>query len=201
VENLDLREYGLGQFDLTSKRNIYKARNQIIEYLKASHSVRKDEIVSALKADFGDRIDHDRFEDYLPMSVEEVKHISQDGLVTIGAHSRNHQILSRLGVEALSDEIVGSKQDLAEITNTEIVEFAYPNGRMSDINQQVVDITRRHFDCAVITEVGLNRPGDNKYLLRRIGIGRNMSLRKFRAILSGVYFWTRRKTGRLQEAG
>jgi peptidoglycan/xylan/chitin deacetylase (PgdA/CDA1 family) len=200
-DNIDLGRFNLGQYDLSSSRTIYRSRSEICEILKSVASSRKDEVVSSLYDRFGDNIDHDSFPDYCPMSMEEVRKLSAESLITIGAHSRSHPILSQLETDDLHDEIVGGKTDLEELTGSPVTEFAYPNGRWCDIDNRVVDLAARHFLCAVTTEAGLNHAGQDKYLLRRIGIGRNLSVSEFGAILSGAYYWGQKTISRLQDAG
>jgi peptidoglycan/xylan/chitin deacetylase (PgdA/CDA1 family) len=184
---LDLREFGLDQYDLTSKRITYSSRNVICEYLKSISSIEREKIISSLYTQYGENIDHGRFVDYLPMDTNDVRHLAESGLITVGAHSRTHPILSRLDSDRIEDEILGSKNDLEQMTGGAVTQFAYPNGRWEDINRKVFDITARNFECAVLTESGLNRSGQNKYLLRRIGIGPNLGFGQFRVLISGLY--------------
>ncbi len=197
---IDLDDLSLGQYNLSSERNIYSAHNEICERLKSVASTDNENVVAALYERFGDTIDDNRFSDFSPMTPENVRRLAADDLITIGAHSQNHPILSRLEPARLEEEIVGSKRDLEEITGVSISEFAYPNGRWRDINREVVEITARHFECAVLTETGLNLTGHNKYLLRRIGIGSNLDFRQYRAMLSGVYYIGQKPIVRLEEA-
>jgi peptidoglycan/xylan/chitin deacetylase (PgdA/CDA1 family) len=187
-ETLDLNDFGLSQYNLGSARSLYNVRNDISERLKAMDTAEAEHIIVTLNEKYGGIIQHERFTDYRPMTQNEVCRLAGSDLITIGAHSRNHPILSRIGSKRLEDEICGSKKDLESMIGAEVTEFAYPNGRWEDINNNAVAMTARHFDCAVTTEAGSNRPGHNKYLLRRIGIGRNLTLSQFRIMLSGVYY-------------
>lgn len=200
-DSLDLGPFGLDQYDLTSARNTYGSRNDICEYLKSIPSAEREKIIASLYDRYGAGIDDNRFVDYQPMETEEVKNLAQSGLITIGAHTRTHAILSRLEPDLLEDEIVGSKEDLERITGGPVTQFAYPNGRWADVNHEALAVTARNFDCAVTTEAGLNRPGQNKYLLRRIGIGGNLGVGQFRSLLSGLYYLMQGVVRGLDEAG
>ena len=197
---IDLGDLSLGQYDLSSARNIYNAKNAICEILKSIDSSSNEKTIGALYERYGEMINDSRFDDFRPMSPDDVGRLAGDELITIGAHSRNHPILSRLAPDKLEDEIVGSKHDLEEMTGTAIMEFAYPNGRRCDINREVVEITTRNFDCAVMTEAGFNLIGHNKYLLRRVGIGSNLDFRQFRAMLSGIFYIGQKPMIRFEEA-
>ena len=112
--------------------------------------------------------------------------------ITIGAHTRTHPILSRLTREKMEDEIIGGKHDLEKIIGRPVTQFAYPNGRWADINADTVAVAADHFDCAVITEPGCNPVEQNKYLLRRVGIGCNLLLNQFQTVVSGIYYLTQK---------
>jgi len=192
-QKLDLEDYGFGQYDLTSPRNIYASREALCEHLKSIAATETDRIILDLYKKHNESLDHARFADYRPMTAEQLRSLASGDLVTIGAHSRTHPILSRLAPDMLEEEIVGSKRDLEEMTGAEITEFAYPNGRRQDINGEAYELTTRNFDCAVTTEAGLNPIGHDKYLLRRIGIGRNLGIPEFKTQLSGIYYMFQKK--------
>lgn len=185
---LDLMEYGFGQFDMTSARSIFISREVLCERLKTMAATDNTSIIMKLYEKYGESLDHRRFTEYHPMTGDEIAGLASDDLITIGAHTRHHPILSRMALDMLDGEIVGSKRDLEEMIGIEISEFAYPNGRWVDINREVYEVTARNFECAVTTEPGLNSAGHNKYLLRRIGIGRNLGMREFEILLSGLYY-------------
>jgi peptidoglycan/xylan/chitin deacetylase (PgdA/CDA1 family) len=185
---LDLRPLDLGQWQLSSRRTRYDARAVICERLKSLPDPDRQSMIHGLAGEFGGSIDPDRFGDYCPMSPSELRELAADDLITIGAHSRTHPILSRLGRERLIDEVVGSKEDLEAMIGKTVTCFAYPNGRRQDINRDTVTLVAERFDCAVTTEAGVNPAGQNKYLLRRIGVGRNLPLSQFALLISGVRF-------------
>jgi len=183
---LDLGKYGLDQYDLTSPRNIYASREAICQRLKSIAAAGTNRIIVDLYEKYGGGLDHDRFVDYRPMTADQIRELASGGLITIGAHSRSHSILSRLSPDKLEDEITGCKHDLKALSGVEVNEFAYPNGRWEDINRDVYEITARSYNCAVTTVAGLNSFGHDKYLLRRLGIGRNLDIGQFRALISGT---------------
>ena len=182
---VDWRHIGLGQHDLSSPRTMYSARNSICEFLKSIDAAKKDDILTTLDRKYGDAIDPDGFGGYRPMTAEQVRELARGSLVTIGAHSRTHPILSRLEATAQRDEIVGSKSDLEAVIAGPVNQFAYPNGRRQDIDEESLNLTSANFSCAVTTEPGLNRPGQDRFLLHRIGVGGNLHIDRFKNLLSG----------------
>ena len=187
-QSVDWRRLDLGQWDLSSLRTRYAARTGICDHLKSLPDKERKRLISELDREYGGHIDRESFPEYQPMSPKEVRDIAADDLITIGAHTRTHPILSRLDGSELAGEIVGGKEDLETITGKTVNHFAYPNGRRQDISRETLDLVAANFACAVTTETGVNLPGHNKYLLRRVGIGRNLSPAQFAILLSGAYF-------------
>ena len=68
----------------------------------------------------------------MAMSWEEIKLISQDPLVTIGAHTVNHFPLTRLDSSDLEFEILESKRLLEKYIQQPVNHFAYPFGKVTE---------------------------------------------------------------------
>jgi peptidoglycan/xylan/chitin deacetylase (PgdA/CDA1 family) len=62
------------------------------------------------------------------MTVDELRELASDPLITIGAHTRRHANLGFQGEEDQRDEIEGSRDDLSEWLGLEPTGFAYPFG-------------------------------------------------------------------------
>jgi peptidoglycan/xylan/chitin deacetylase (PgdA/CDA1 family) len=121
------------------------------------------------------------------MTWDQARDLSHDPLVTIGAHTRTHPILSRLDPDRLQEEVLGGKVDIESRLGLPVTEFAYPNGRRIDIDDRSIALVRNAFRTAVTTVSGLNPAGQDRFLLKRIGIGNADSDRRFRALASGIY--------------
>ncbi|NMC34267.1 MAG: polysaccharide deacetylase family protein [Veillonellaceae bacterium] len=119
-----------------------------------------------------------------PMSIEDVRLISQSPLVTIGAHSHCHNLLVQLGDKEALESIERSKELLERWTGRPVGFFAYPNG---DFNARVIkSVAHAGFECGLTT---VDRPAsarDNCFTLPRIGIGRYDTQELFSAKLSGI---------------
>jgi hypothetical protein len=63
------------------------------------------------------------------MTLKQLKEVESSGLVTIGAHTLNHPILSNEDDESSYNEIYESTMQLADLLGHPIFYFAYPNGR------------------------------------------------------------------------
>lgn len=118
------------------------------------------------------------------MNDAEVLRLRDSGLVTLGAHSLTHGILTQMAPDVARQEIQGSKQALEHLLGTPVTLFAYPDGGYDDT---VVQLTREAgFVAALATRVGAVRPGDDLFTLRRYPIGRDTSLQRFKLTLAGL---------------
>ncbi|MGH7415885.1 MAG: polysaccharide deacetylase family protein [Candidatus Rokuibacteriota bacterium] len=76
---------------------------------------------------------------------------------SIGAHTIDHPIMSRVAPEAAWGQIHGSKMDIERHLGVSVRAFAYPNGGSDDYDSTTVDlVARAGFSCAVTTRRGLN---------------------------------------------
>ncbi|NSW52303.1 MAG: polysaccharide deacetylase family protein [Anaerolineae bacterium] len=89
---------------------------------------------------------------YRPMSQAEITDAIRTGLVTFGAHTMTHPVLSMLGQEDQRDEIMGSIRQVEAVTGCSVSSFAYPFGTMKDFNSATLDIlTNAGIQVAVTT--------------------------------------------------
>jgi len=96
-----------------------------------------------------------------------LRQMTQPGFA-VGAHSRNHPILSGQEASRAREEIGGSRRDLESLVACEVLDFAYPNGRFADFNDTTRQlVAEAGFRCAVTTEPGVVIQGDDVLALRR----------------------------------
>ncbi len=108
---------------------------------------------------------------YAPLTWAELKRMAEEGL-DVGAHTRTHPILSRLGsAQQKQEEIAGSRRDIEKEIGTVVQNFCYPNGTEGDFDAECVQaVEAAGFASAVTAIRGLNPPGADRLRLRRIGI-------------------------------
>ena len=114
-----------------------------------------------------------------PMTPGKVRVLVESGLVTIGAHSHTHDILTRLKPEEAEDSVLRSKEKLELWTGKRVDYFSYPNGDYSPALMRAVE--RAGFLAAVSTEERPWSQADDIYAIPRIGVGRFDSLSLFKA--------------------
>ncbi len=119
------------------------------------------------------------------LSWEEVEKLDAEGLMTFGSHTHTHPILSRCSPERQRFELMESRKAILEHLGRGDL-FAYPNGTRSDFTQETKRLSRElGYECAFTTIRGVNTPETDRYELRRVGVGADMSLSEFRIGMLG----------------
>lgn len=106
------------------------------------------------------------------MAKEQIKEMSDSGLITIGSHTLNHKHLPSItdGNE-LRREIYDSKKKLEAILNKPVNCFSYPIGGFNKkIRDMVIDAG---YTVAVSTSPGLRYPNDDPFAVKRVRISEN----------------------------
>ena len=84
------------------------------------------------------------------------------------SHTRLHADLTTLSEDTLEEELAGSRQDLEDMLGEQVRYLAYPYGRLND---HVISATRAAgYEAAFSTQPGFNRPGVDRYQVRRLDI-------------------------------
>lgn len=181
---LELTGLGLGLYSINRKRGAENWRQieRLLADLKAVEPVRRARAVE----DILKRLDALKGKGYYKLehlSSEEVRELSACQLVTIGAHSHCHSILTQLSYEDLRKSIKASKLLLQEWTGRDVPYFSYPNG---NYDEKVIDALKAEgFECSVTTEARAWDRADSVFTIPRIGIGRYDSMDLFKIKVSG----------------
>ncbi len=103
----------------------------------------------------------------LMLSWDDVQALTGLGF-SIGAHTVNHPILSRVSAQRAWTEILGSRTMIESACGRPPKAFAYPNGGAHDYTDTIKHLVREAgFTCAVTTRFGLNTRDTSPYELRR----------------------------------
>jgi peptidoglycan/xylan/chitin deacetylase (PgdA/CDA1 family) len=93
----------------------------------------------------------------------------------VGAHTRTHPILSRVGRERLRAEIEGCKEQMEPKLGFAVSHFAYPNGGRQDYTPEAVEVvSQAGYRAAVTSVAGGNTPSTSLFELRRIGAAEDL---------------------------
>lgn len=115
------------------------------------------------------------------LNAHELRKLSKNRLVTIGSHGVSHQPLSKLNSEEMRNEIVDSKNQLKEITGSEIQYFSYPFGQHKHFSSTTIQVIREAgYEAAVSTNWNRNNSVNNLYSLNRIEIEPKDNIDDFR---------------------
>jgi peptidoglycan/xylan/chitin deacetylase (PgdA/CDA1 family) len=105
----------------------------------------------------------------LMLSWDDVQALAGLGF-TIGAHTVNHPILSRVTLDRARREIEGSRAMIEAACGRPPRAFAYPNGGAGDYTPEIARLVEQAgFSCAVTTRFGVNSPATSPWELRRGG--------------------------------
>jgi peptidoglycan/xylan/chitin deacetylase (PgdA/CDA1 family) len=168
--------------DLTVNGRVFSRRLSSVAFREQVY----DEIQEALKSvpDAGRREFMARLPEWLqvdvpaapppglePLTWDEIREMESNG-IAFGAHTKSHPMLAMVEAdEQVREEIAGSRDRVAAQLGRPPAHFAYPNGRPQDITERVRRIVEQAgFRTALTTERGLNGPGTDPYLLRRISM-------------------------------
>lgn len=169
-----LRELGLytGEASVASHRQI-----DVVEDLKRLPAATRRAMVARIEPHISRVITPDAF---TFLNWQEVHALTSGGLVGVGSHTVNHDIVARLSDAELEAEIGGSQGELAARLGYRPRVFAFPNGRADDIDGRSFPVLRRHgIEIAVTTIPGTNRGLAPSLALRRVVIGGNDSFDAF----------------------
>lgn len=76
------------------------------------------------------------------LNAGELKMLSEDGLVEIGAHGISHLVLSAQPVEVQWREISESKRFLEDILGRAVTSFSYPYGGSKDVSEETIGLVQ-----------------------------------------------------------
>ncbi len=128
-------------------------RKQAIESLKAKLS--KDTVGLVMERE--------------AMTVEDVKKLAENKLITIGSHTVHHVITPNCTDSELEFELSESKRKLEEWTGRKIEHFCFPNGDLSGREELLLKKTGYRFAAAA--ENAFITPKTGQYRITRFSIG------------------------------
>lgn len=105
------------------------------------------------------------------LTWDEVRALTANPLFTVGGHGKTHRILGHLAEAELHLEIDESIATLTAELGTPPRHYSYPEGQRGCYSERVIELLRAHgVVCAPTAETGVNRCGDDPFLLKRIQV-------------------------------
>lgn len=106
------------------------------------------------------------------LTVPELQQLAADPLITIGAHTHNHTVLSACSDAEAKSDLQENLDVLERLLGQRPEHFAYPNGQQSDFGaRDKAMLYDFGITSAVTTIPGLNLPGDEPMTLLRHPLG------------------------------
>ncbi len=187
VETLDATFLGLGQLPLQTPAQRATAIERVLRTLKGVPMEQR----AAQEVTLRKQLRRPPLEEPGPfrlMSLADVQTMDADPLITFGAHTRTHPILSQCEDAVVHKEVVESIRDVAGLVADPARTFAYPNGRPVDFDARArAAVEAGGLTRAVSTESGFVDGGADPLALRRIAIGSDLSFDRFRLVVSGAW--------------
>lgn len=119
-----------------------------------------------------------------PITVEQLRELAQDPLVTIAAHSHCHNLLDQIAPVEARESIARSRQLLEEWTGQQVRHFAYPNGNHNPTLETIV--SDLGFTSAVALDGQLWHRSANTFALPRVSVGRYDDFARFKLRLAEI---------------
>jgi len=182
--NLDLKNRGLGEYAINRGRgrdNWNEIERLLVDLKNLSPEIRI-ETCEHIVRELGPGT-QDGFAQIRPLTIAQLQELAACPLVTIGAHSHCHNILTQLPADEIRESVVRSKQLLESWTGRTVDHFAYPNGDHDDTVARIV--REAGFKSAVATTPRPWRRTDSLFAIPRVSIGRYDTPERFRINLIG----------------
>ena len=198
---LDLSSLGLGERRLGDNASRKATAADAVRALKRLGPDQRHAVLPGLLDQTG--VPEPRvLEPFRMLDWDGVAAMVDEGLMSFGAHTVNHEILSTLDDARLQAEISDSIAALQGRVERVSSTFAYPNGTRADFDERAVRILRDSTVTAALTTIeGLNDRDSDRFALKRLVVGREMSFDRFRLAASGASASVRTLLGRRAAIG
>ncbi|MDC0357504.1 polysaccharide deacetylase family protein [Oligoflexia bacterium] len=156
----------------------------------------QEQFMNLLRNKLSERFSYDD----LILTWDEVRELDQHPLITIGAHTTRHSVLSRLSERELKSELEESRQKLESQLEHAVAHFAYPFGEADHVGpKEFHAVQNAGFHSAFTTRSGHLHAEhkDHLFALPRIAIDYNDTIEKYKWKLSGLEALVQRKGKRL----
>lgn len=124
------------------------------------------------------------------LTWRELQELTKEPLITLGAHTTSHPVLSQLSAQALESELSESRKRLEQMLNQPVEHLAYPFGGTIHANQrEYLAAANAGYLSAVTTQLGHSPQAYTNHLYRlpRMVIEYAISLPLFQYKLNGLY--------------
>jgi len=165
-----------------ARQNAYMV---LCAHLRLSPPSEREHLMTELRnwsGDIGTKTAPDRF-----MTPGELRQLTGDGLIEIGAHTMTHPNLALLPESEQRLEIARGRARLEEMAGRPVRSFAYPYGCRDNYTSSTIGIVKKEgFACACSNFGGAVWFGSDRYQLPRVLV-RNWSADEFASKIAGYF--------------
>lgn len=162
---------------LVTKADRIQARRQLVRNAKRLEAEQVQRFVREVEATCEIELPISAPEGYRPANWSLLKKCESKGL-TIGSHSRSHNLLNSMGTESVVSELKQSKVRLSEELHSPSRVFCYPSGTSEDFarrHERLVKDAGYFAAVSTISRVAYYRDiRDNPYRVARIGFPQSL---------------------------
>jgi peptidoglycan/xylan/chitin deacetylase (PgdA/CDA1 family) len=181
---------GVKEFQWESTEKAYEQFGAVSETIK---SIPFEELLEVMMKSFNkSAAEFEALCTSLSLTWEEIKKLSQEPLITIGAHTLNHIATKQQKTEWVEEEMMASKKEIEAHIDKEVNHFAYPFGGTFDVALR---------DTKLAQKVGfktstLNQPGNifkrikNHQALARMPLGNATEYERLNYYMNGIYHFS-----------
>lgn len=182
--DLDLRREGFSTYRIepAAGTSVWPQLQRLLDDLKPIEPGRREMLVDHV-VQLASEVPKLEFRCVRPLTIDQVRALGASPVVTIGAHTHGHEVLTRISEQDARTSILRGRSLLQDWSGQEVRHFAYPSGAC---NRQLVRLIETlGFSSAVATTNDLWTSRFSRYQIPRIGIGRWDSHDDFRLQLIG----------------
>jgi len=162
-------------------------RRAVLRSLRLCQLEERERLVAEILARAG-LVATDAPDRYRLVDWDDARSMQEDELISLGAHTRTHPVLTRLSREQAWDEIAGAKVCIEERLGCAVDHFAYPNGKEDDFDDQIGRmVIEAGYRSAVTTIAAHAEPRVDPYAVPRWGVSEEDTLATFAVKIAGLW--------------
>jgi peptidoglycan/xylan/chitin deacetylase (PgdA/CDA1 family) len=185
VTQFALPELGPGTYSLTTESERVQVYKEVSARLKKIPNAERATIIEKL-SEVLLVSENEMRQNIRMLSWSEIREMQDSGLVTFGAHSASHPILSRVPIEEAKYEVLHSKLVIEEELNVSVRFLAYPNGKEADFNETIKEVVRQSGYELAFTTIEKPIQQYDPYEMPRSCID-NEDISRFKLLMSGFF--------------
>jgi peptidoglycan/xylan/chitin deacetylase (PgdA/CDA1 family) len=135
---LDLEKFGLRKYLLARNIDRGKAVVELHSKMKKMPDTDRRAVEKYVLNVLGDPVGNER----IMLCWHEIREMQQSGLITIGAHTLTHPILTQISKDSALEEIRDCKKYIEKEIGSSVDFFAYPNGRAVDFDNAIIEMVK-----------------------------------------------------------